>query len=230
MSRVCWKYLISDITSYHRRCNGWPHTLNDQDQQHVHRFISVNRQATRHEITARINVGHRTDVLIKPVQQNLALMGYCSRRLTRVPLLTKWHPFSCTSGHINWTLGDWKAVAWSDESQFQWIRVNGRARVWCRPHNTMNPGCQQDTVQLDGCSIMVWAVFIWNGLGPLFQMIWSFSVNGYVQLIGGHLQPFMDFRYTNNNGIFMDDIVPSHRVTILCNWFDENSERLQQMI
>lgn len=81
----------------------------------------------------------------------------------------------------------------------------------------MDPSCQQGTVQAGGGSIMVWAVFNWHGLGSLIKLNQSLNGRGYVQLFGDYLQQFMDFMYSNNNGIFQDDNVPSHWAKILHN-------------
>ena len=94
----------------------------------------------------------------------------------------------------------------------------------------MNASCQQGTVQAGGGSVMVWGVFIWNGLGPLVQLNRSLTANGYVQLLGDHLQPFMDVMFPTNDGLFMDDNAPCHRATTVRDWFDEHSGQLQRMI
>ena len=84
-------------------------------------------------------------------------MAYGSKRPTRVPLLTERHRLqrlTCARNHLGWTLDDWKTVAWSDESRFQLIRGDGRIRVWRRPHEAMDPSCQQGTVQAGGGSVI----------------------------------------------------------------------------
>ncbi|GBM47074.1 hypothetical protein AVEN_179798-1 [Araneus ventricosus] len=69
--------------------------------------------------------------------------------------------------HRHWIVDDWKHVAWSDESHFQWSRADGCVRVWIQPHETMDPTCQQGTVQSGGVSVMVWAVCRWLDMRPL---------------------------------------------------------------
>ncbi|GFS70940.1 transposable element Tcb2 transposase [Trichonephila clavipes] len=59
-------------------------------------------------------------------------------------------------GHsISETVDDWKHVALSDESRFQLNRADGRVRVWRQPHESMDPTCQQGTVQAGGDCLMV---------------------------------------------------------------------------
>lgn len=233
VSRVCREYGISGITSHHGQRSGRPPALNDRDRRRLCRIVNVNRHATLRQITAGINVGRTRDVSDRTVRRNLSSLGYGSRRPTRVPLLTARHRLqrlSWAREHIGWSLDQWKTVAWSDESRFQLVRADGRVRVWRRPHEAMDPNCQQGTVQAGGGSIMVWAVFTWHGLGPLVQLNRSLTGNGYVQLLTDHLQPFMDFMYPNNDGIFMDDNAPCHRARTVRDWFEEHSGQFQRMI
>ena len=94
-------------------------------------------------------------------------MGYGSRRPARVPLLTERHRLqrlTWARDHLGWTLDDWKTVAWSDESRSQLIRVDSSVRVWRRPHEAMDPSCQQGTVQAGSGSVMVWGFYVeWTG-------------------------------------------------------------------
>ncbi|GBM90767.1 hypothetical protein AVEN_188989-1 [Araneus ventricosus] len=59
-------------------------------------------------------------------------MGLCSRRSPRVPLLNKRYRqlrLQWAREHRDWTMDDWKTVAWSDESRFLIHHVDGRVRV-----------------------------------------------------------------------------------------------------
>ncbi|GBM22753.1 hypothetical protein AVEN_196120-1 [Araneus ventricosus] len=85
-------------------------------------------------------------------------MGFRSRRTIIAPLLTARHNALCIAWarqHIHWTVDDWKHVAWSGECRFQLYRADGRVRVWRKPHKSMDPTCQQGTVQSGGASVMV---------------------------------------------------------------------------
>ncbi len=60
--------------------------------------------------------------------------------------------------HQNWTIEDWKNVAWSDESRFLQQHSDGRVQIWCKEHENMDPSCLVSTVQ--ACSgVMVWGIF-----------------------------------------------------------------------
>ena len=92
---------------------------------------------------------------------------------------------------IHWITEDWKNVAWSDESRFQLYRADGRARVWRKPHEAMDPACQQRIVQAGGASVMVWGVCSWHALGPLIRLETTVTGARYVSILSDHLHPFM---------------------------------------
>ncbi len=66
----------------------------------------------------------------------------------------------------NWTIEDWKNVAWSDESRFLLRHSDGRVRIWCKEHESMDPSCLVSMVQAGG-GVMVWGIFFLAHFGPL---------------------------------------------------------------
>ncbi|KAJ8872930.1 hypothetical protein PR048_026546 [Dryococelus australis] len=74
-------------------------------------------------------------------------------------------------------------------------------------------------VQAGGGSVIVWGVFTWFALGPLVHVQVKLYGNRYKTLLGDHLQPFMDFSFLDNSGMFQHDNVPSHRTADVQDWF-----------
>ncbi len=100
--------------------------------------------------------------LVRDVR-NLKQMGYSSRRLHRVLLLSAKNRkrLQFTLAHQNWTIEDWKNVAWSDESRFLLRHSDGRVRIWRKEHESMDPSCLVSTVQAGGGGVMVWGSTDW---------------------------------------------------------------------
>ncbi|GFX29877.1 transposable element Tc1 transposase [Trichonephila clavipes] len=74
-------------------------------------------------------------------------MDFGNRRPTRVKLLHARHRaarLAWVREHRDRSAEDWKREAWSDESQFILLNVDGRVRIWCQAHEAMDPACQQD--------------------------------------------------------------------------------------
>ncbi len=62
--------------------------------------------------------------------------------------------------HQNWTIENWKNVAWSDESRFVLRHSDGRVRIWCKEHESMDPSCLVSTVQAGGGGVMCRGYFL----------------------------------------------------------------------
>ncbi len=106
----------------------------------------------------------------RTTRRTLKQMSYSSRRPHRVPLLSaknRKRRLQFTQAHQNWTIEDWKNVAWSDESRFLMRHSDDTVRIWCKEHESMDPSCLVSTVQAAGDGVMVWGIFSWHTLGPL---------------------------------------------------------------
>ncbi|KAJ8893401.1 hypothetical protein PR048_005992 [Dryococelus australis] len=101
--------------------------------------------------------------------------------------------------------------------------------IWRKPSEGMDPSCQQGTVLAGGRSIMVQGVFTRHRLGPLVHAPPKLNGNYYKTLLGDHFQPFMDFSFPDNDGMFQQDNVPSHRTVDVQDWFEEHSGEFERM-
>ncbi len=119
-------------------------------------------KATVTQITTRYNQGMQNIISEHTTCRTLKQMSYSSRRPHRVPLLSaknRKRRIQFTQAQQNWTIEDWKNVAWSDESRFllQHSDVGSEfgARTW--KHGSILP-C------LNGSGWCWWC----NGLGDIF--------------------------------------------------------------
>ncbi len=97
--------------------------------------------------------------------------------------------------HQNWTIEDWKSVAWSEESWFLLRHSDGRVRIWCKEHESMDPSCLVSTVQAAGGGVMVWGIFSWHTLGPLVPIEHRLNATAYLSIVADHVHPFMTTVY-----------------------------------
>ncbi|GFX40068.1 HTH_Tnp_Tc3_2 domain-containing protein [Trichonephila clavipes] len=135
--------------------------MRERNQSRLTRTIKLDRRVTIPQIAADFNAGPPTSVTMRTIKRNIIDMGFWSRRPTLLPLLTARHKallLAWARQQQHWTVYDWKHVVWSDESRFQLNLADGRIRVWRQPHESMDPICQQGTVQADGGSVMIWGV------------------------------------------------------------------------
>ncbi len=92
-----------------------------RSQRRMGRLLRDDRKTTLTQITTRYNQGMQNTISERTTRQTLKQMGYSSRRPHRVLLLSaknRKQRLQFTQAHQNWTIEDWKNVAWSDESRF----------------------------------------------------------------------------------------------------------------
>ncbi len=138
-------------------------------QRRMDRLVRDDRKAKVTQIT-RYNQDMQNTIFERTTRQTLKRMGYSSRRPHRVPLLSaknRKQRLQFTQAQQNWTIEDWKNVAWSNESRFLLQHSDGMVRIWCKEHESMDPSCLVSTVQADGSDVMVWGIFSLHTLGPL---------------------------------------------------------------
>ena len=90
---------------------------------------------------------------------------------TKKPLVSATNWKKClefAQNHQNWTVEQWKKVMWSDESRFTLFQNDGCVRVWCEPHEAIDPSCTTLTLQASGGSVMIWVVFA--GMGKVLLL------------------------------------------------------------
>ncbi len=165
------------------------------------RLVRDDRKATVTQITTRYNQAMQNTISEHTKRRTLKQMGYSSRRPHRVPLLSaknrkRWLQFTQT--HQNWTIEDWKNVAWSDESRYLLQHSDGRGRIWRKEHQIMDPSCLVSTVQAGG-GVMVWGIFSWHTLGPLVPIEHCLNATAYLSIIAGHVHRFMTTVYTSSD-------------------------------
>ncbi|GBO44027.1 Transposable element Tc1 transposase, partial [Araneus ventricosus] len=154
------------------------------------------------------------------------------RSPTRVPLLTKRHRqlrLHWTREHRDWTLDEWKRVAWSDESRFLIHHVDGRVRVRRLPGEQLLPSCTAGHTQAGGGGIMIWGTFSWAALGPTVVVEQTMKAANYLNIIVDQLHLYMAFVFTTGNGIFQQDNAPSHKAWIVLEWFEEHNDEFHLM-
>ncbi len=167
------------------------------------RPVRDDRKATVTQITTCYHQGKQNTISEHTTCRTLKQMGNSSRRPHRVPLLSaknwKWRQ-KFAHAHQNWTIEDWKNVAWSDESRFLLQHSDGRVKIWHKEHENMDPSCLVSTVQACG-GVMVWRIFSWHTLGPLGTIEHRLNATAFLSIVADHVHPFMtsDGYFQQNN-------------------------------
>ncbi len=152
-------------------------------------------------------------------------MCYSCRRPHRVPLLSaknRKRRIQFTQTHQNWTIEDWKNVAWSDKSRFLLRHSDDMARIWCKEHESIYPSCLVSTVQAGGGGVMVWGIFSWHTLGLLVPIEHHLNATAYLSIVADRVHPFMTTVFPSSDCYFQQDNAPCHKAQIISDWFLEH--------
>ncbi|KAG8571489.1 hypothetical protein GDO81_011667 [Engystomops pustulosus] len=229
ISRVYRKWSEKEKTSGERQFCGRKCLVDARGQRRMGRLVRADRKATVTQIATRYNQGRQKSISERTVPRTLRQMGYSSRRPHRVPLLSAKNRklrLQFAQAHRNWTVEDWKNVAWSDESRFLLRHSDGRVRIWCQQHESMDPSCRVSTVQAGGGGVMVWGIFSWHSLGPLVPIEHRCNATAYLSIVADHVHPFMTTMYPTSDGYFQQDNAPCHEAGIISDWFLEHDNEV----
>ncbi|GBO04691.1 hypothetical protein AVEN_19391-1 [Araneus ventricosus] len=156
------KWINDGDTSNIRQGVGRPRVIKENGRRSLSRLVKQTRRQTMAQLTAQYNSGPNASVSEHTVQRTLLDMGLCSRRLTRAVLSTKRRRqlrLQWAREHRDWTMDEWKRVAWSDESRFLIHHVDGRIRVRRLPGEQLLPSGTAGHTQAGGGGFMLWGTF-----------------------------------------------------------------------
>ncbi len=168
ISRVYREWSEKEKISSERQLCGRKCLVDVRGQRRMGRLVRDDRKTTVTQITTRYNQGMQNTISEHTTRRTLKQMGSSSRRPHRAPLLSAKNStrrLQFTQERQNWTIEDWKNVAWSDESEFLLRHSDDRVRIWRKEHESMDSSCLVSMVQAAG-GLMVWGIFSWHTLGP----------------------------------------------------------------
>ncbi len=142
ISRVYREWSEKEKISSERQLCGRKCLVDVRGQRRMGRLVGDDRKATLTKITTRYNQGMQNTISERTTCRTLKQMDHSSRRPYRVPLLSANNMklrLRFIQAHQNWTIEDWKNVAWSDESRFLLQHSDGRVRIWHKEHESMDP-------------------------------------------------------------------------------------------
>ncbi len=171
ISSVYREWSEKEKISSERQLCGWKCLVDVRGQRRMGRLVRDDRKATVTQITTRYNQGVQKTISEHTTHRTLKQMGSSSRRPHRVPLLSDKNStrrIQFTQTHQNWTIEDWKNVAWSDESWFLLRHSDVGSEFGV--NESMDPSCLVSTVQAGGGGVMVWGI---NFPFPFLSINWA---------------------------------------------------------
>ena len=78
-----------------------------------------------------------------------------------------------------------------------------------------------------GGSVMLWAMFTWESLGPAIHVDVTSTRTTYLSIVADHVHPFMDAIFPDGRGLFQQDNAPCHKAKMVQDWFEEHSSEFE---
>jgi transposase len=214
---VIKRYTISGTVNSIPRKGRRP-ILSTRDLRKLKVIVTKNRRATLSEIKEELPANIST----KTIGRMLIQLGYRSRKAVRKPFISKKNAqrrLLWCKLFQKWTLKDWKRVIWSDECSIQLWQASRDLRIRRTTLEQFHPDCVAPTVKHGGGSLMVWACFNWDRLGPIIVIEGSVKQEKYIEILENHLLPFWKrTKRRVRSPIFQDDGAPAHTARSVATW------------
>jgi transposase len=211
------KWLKSgSVNSAPRR--GRPSKLSERDTRRLFQIIKKDRTAELEDIHEKFG----KDASKRTIQRKLLSSGIRSRSAVKKPFISKVNAMRrlmWCRGRRGWSLKDWKRVIWSDECKIELWQGSRDRRIRRTSLERFHQGCIAPTVKYGGGSLMVWACFRWDKLGPIVVIDGTMNSQKYMDTLESQLYPFWKRMKRRTQCLwFQDDGAPCHRAGIVKHW------------
>ncbi|MCI4393629.1 hypothetical protein PGIGA_G00159810 [Pangasianodon gigas] len=91
----------------------------------------------------------------------------------------------------------------------------------------MARGCTMGRRQVSGGSVILWAMFCLETLGPGIHVDVTFTCTTFLNIATDQVHPFMATVFPNDSGLFQQDNAPCHTAKIVQEWFEEHDKKFK---
>lgn len=99
--------------------------------------------------------------------------------------------------------------------KFSLILCGCCVHVCCLPGEHMASRCIMGRRQAGRDSVMLWAVFCWESLGPVIPVDVTLTRTTYLRIVADHVYPFMETIFPAGCGLFQQDNAPCHKAKMV---------------
>lgn len=210
-----------------RQGHGRPRLIDALAERRVAHLVESNSKATVAEIAEKFNAACDQQVSEHTVHRSLLRMGLRRRRMVKVPSVHHQSRLQWAQEYQDWTIDQWKKVAWSGEAHFLLHNADGELFVHRLTEEEMAAGCTRESGEAGGGSVALWAVFCWETLGPCIPVDVTLPRTTYLNGVVEKAHNFMTMLFPDGSGLFQQDSASCHSGTIGQEWFEEHNKEFQ---
>lgn len=119
--------------------------------------------------------------------------------------------------YINWSVGNWKSVLFSNESKFNLWNTDGVQCVRRTHKQSLNPRFCKSTLKHGGGSVMIWTCFSGYGIGPFHEIGGIMDRFVYKDIVENVMLPYAEWNMTLS-WVFQHDNDPKHTSKLVKEW------------
>jgi transposase len=205
-----------------KKRSGRPRTTSEGTDLAITVMSKRNRFLTVPEVAAEINTSNGKNISLTTIRKRLAEVGLNGRGSARKPLLravNKKKKIKLGKNHVNWTMEQWKAVLWTDESKFEVFGSRRRQYVRRLDEERYLETFLTPTVKHGGGSVMVWGCFTEGGVGKLRKIDGSMRKEQYHRILQNSAIP-SGIGLAGYGFIFQQDNDPKHTSRLCKNYLE----------
>lgn len=208
-----------------RRCTS------ERDDRFIVSTSLRNRFLNAVELRQQLQTANRRTVSVSTVRRRLGERKIAARRAATGPKLTAEHRrarLQFAREHVNWTLEQWKAVLFSDETRVCLFCNDRRKRVYRRQGERFAQACIQETVEYGGGSCMFWGGMSADGKTDLVCVSrargargqGSLTAHRYItEILEDHVVPYASF--VGEGFTLMHDNARAHTAIIVRDYLQD---------
>jgi len=136
--------------------------------------------------TTELQNNYFPNVCVDTVKTTLREEGQCAYIWATVPFISeknlhirkKW-----AEDQLRWTIANWRAINFSDESIFHSFGSDGLQWCWRKPQEWLDPQYMKKKIKHGGRKVMIWGIITAWGIGRIIQIEGNLTKELYCEIL-----------------------------------------------